>query len=762
MNWIDGLVSGSELNKVKNIRKASYFEEGIKKGLTQEYIDQGWELHKEYKTVNRVRRTKPIDVQFEDEVWVLLASLGFNIMNRDRNLKIPYTRENSNITQQIDIFAMDDETVLLVECKVSEKGRKGSFKTDIEKINGYRGGLIKEIKKAFPAKKNLKFKFVFATKNYEISEQDLERMKCLKIQYLDHQTIAYYSELATHLGIAARFQFLGRLFEGQSIGALDNRIPAIKGEMGGTTYYSFTIEPEKLLKISYVLHRTDANSELIPTYQRVIKKNRLKDIQAFIDRGGFFPNSIVISIDTQNRSLRFDAAPKELKGDNDRTRIGILHLPQRYRSAYIIDGQHRLYGYSDSIYSDRNSIPVIAFENLPKEKQVELFMQINENQKSVPKNLRNTLNADLLWVDENLNNQRKALRLKIAIQLGEKPGSPFYGCIRIGENESKQSHLITIETIQGGLSQTDFLSIFNRNNQIQRNGTFDKGELESTFRNVYQFIEGCFVFIKEHLSDEWDIQNDRKVLTTNNSIFAIIRLLNDIVNHIVETDGLHLPIDNIEDIIEGTERYLNPLLIYYRAISDDERAVIKTSYGSGAKSKVWRIYQKVVHDALGDFNPEGLAEWIDDNSMENHIEAIKYVTEIEAKLKKDIRNKLQEYYGDKWTTQGIPKKVYASALSLAADKDYEKEMPPGTTQLWDCLTLINYREIIQHSSNWSVLFDKVYTRPEEQKISGGKDAKTKWLVKLNDIRNLTHHNNPVNPAEFAYLEELHKWLVKSE
>ena len=68
--------------------------------------------------------------------------------------------------------------------------------------------------------------------------------------------------------------------------------------MGGHKYYSFSIEPERLLKIGYVLHRNEANKNMMPTYQRIIKKKRLTDVQKFINGGGYFPNSLIISIDT--------------------------------------------------------------------------------------------------------------------------------------------------------------------------------------------------------------------------------------------------------------------------------------------------------------------------------------------------------------------------------------------------------------------------------------------------------------------------------
>lgn len=163
---------------------------------------------------------------------------------------------------------------------------------------------------------------------------------------------------------------------------------------------------------------------MMPTYQRIIKKQRLKEIRKFIDNKGFFPNSLIISIDTNGKKLRFDLATPQI--ENAISRIGILYLPQLYRSVYIIDGQHRLYGYADSAYAGKDTIPVVAFVNLDKDKQVELFMEINENQKAVSKNLQNTLNADLLWTSEDKNKQRKALRLNIAQRLGEL--EPYLNC----------------------------------------------------------------------------------------------------------------------------------------------------------------------------------------------------------------------------------------------------------------------------------------------------------------------------------------------
>ncbi len=43
-------------------------------------------------------------------------------------------------------------------------------------------------------------------------------------------------------------------------------------------------------------------------------------------------------------------------------------------------------------------------------------------------------------------------------------------------------------------------------------------------------------------------------------------------------------------------------------------------------------------------------------------------------------------------------------------------------------------EIIQYGSNWSTLFEKVFTLPSEEKKHGGKKAKTEWMRKIDKLQ----------------------------
>lgn len=57
------------------------------------------------------------------------------------------------------------------------------------------------------------------------------------------------------------------------------------------------------------------------------------------------------------------------------------------------------------------------------------------------------------------------------------------------------------------------------------------------------------------------------------------------------------------------------------------------------------------------------------------------------------------------------------------------------------------------------MFLRNITQNQEQKISGGKDAKTQWMVKLEKLRNENFHQYSVTEEEFSFLEELHDWLI---
>lgn len=745
------LIPEGEIQKNLRNRKLEYYKESYNNGSTilEEKIADGWKIDAVLKSKTKISKIKPIDIAFEDKVWALFAQLGFKLMNKDRHFHLPYDKKNDSLTLQIDVFAKDDETVLIVECKSSNKNKPGDFNKELEAMKSKKAGIINTISALFPTTKP-KFKYILATCNLGMSAEDEHRLGNIDGIHFSEEVIDYYYALNSQIGIAARYQLLGALFAGQEIPDLENRIPAIEGKMGGHTYYSFSIEPEKLLKIGYVLHRNKANENMMPTYQRLIKKNRIKEIHAFIDEEkGYFPNSIIINIvSDKNRNLVFEKSNNQVP--DAISRIGVLYLPKKYRSAYIIDGQHRLYGYSNSQYKSTNTIPVVALVNLERSEQVRLFMQINENQKPVSKDLRNTLDADLLWDSESYIDQIKALKSRIAINLGESRNSPFYDKISIGEDKKA----ISTQQIGIALSKSDFLGKV-KSREIEKLGTFYTGDLQKAYINISEYLIRCFNYLKSGLEELW--VQEGNIILINKGFYGITMLLNDCVNHLLNYDIVS-PASSVKEIFDETKTYLDSVIHFYKEIDDIKTNELKTAYGTPGDAKYWRTLQVALRKDFPEIYFAGLDEYLKKEEKENNETAFKYIREIEnTHLKVVIKQKLEEEFGKIWFKKGVPEKIYTDAIAMAAKKNREIDDEEDEKEPWDQLHLIDYREIIL--KNWQKLFENHYTRPGEEKISGGKEAKTKWMVELNRIRNENYHTYYVTGEELSFIEEIYDWLV---
>ncbi len=501
---------------------------------------------------------------------------------------------------------------------------------------------------------------------------------------------------------------------------------------------------------------------MMPTYQRLIKKKRLLDVQGFIEEGGYFPNSLIISIDTGGKGLQFDQSATKVEGSI--SKLGILHLPKKYRSAYIIDGQHRLYGYSDSQYSTNNTIPVVAFIDLEREEQIKLFMDINENQKAVSKTLRVTLHADMLWVSSDFNEQRTALRSKIAQMLGEEDTSPLFGRIVIGENEKNPTKCITIEAVQAALKKCQFFTLFGKKNIIIKDGTFDVGENQATCDVFYPFLEECLRYIKNNVEDEWSKdENENGILTINRGIQGIIRVINDIINYLVDKNLIKPKECRLEDLFDEVKYYLDPLITFFSVVSPEQRKDLRSFFGGGADTLFWRTFQKAISDTRSDFNPEGLKKYWEDEAKTYNDESSSYLRDAENKLKEIISVQLNNAHGENWLIHGLPKSVYTRAKKEADDQNYDSVSKGSeeSVSIWDCVNLSECKEIATYGRNWSEVFENILTQPNDTKLSGGKEKKTEWIEKLGTYKNkLLKPNYSISKDDYEFIKKLYLWLIE--
>jgi DNA sulfur modification protein DndB len=753
------MATDETLKSTAKERKKNFSKISVPKAKTQEFIDKGWvDLEKPTKYRDRISLAKPADEVFENRIWMLFAKMGFKSLNIDRTFAIPYT-VSGDLTQQIDVLAVDDDVAIVCECKASKKpGTKRQFKKEIEAIAGAREGLIKSVRELVD-NKNLKIVFAFATSGYRVNSEDNKRLEDFEIQHFDDEVISYYEDLSSNLGTASRYQLEANLFPGAKIPNLENRVPAIRGKMGGHTYYSFMIEPKKMLKLGYVLHRNKANAKLMPTYQRIIKSNRLKNIREFVENDGFFPNSLIVNIDNE-KELKFELSGLQLKGT--KSRIGILDLPQKFRSLFIIDGQHRLYGHTETAAEDKALLPVVAFLNLSRTDQVRLFMDINQNQKAVPRNLLHTLNADLLWDSKDLREQKQAITSRLLIELGEQKSSPLYDRIKIGENVATETRHLTLDKLTTGLNKGNFIGDFKKNS-IKKVGSFYTGNIDKTYSNLYAFLEMTLNYIESVCEKEWDRElANNGILLLNDGMSGLLTLIGSIVEHLEKNKIIDPKVDQPEIILSRCKPYLDPLAHFLDDVSDEIRNDLRARSGSPAPIRYYRVFQREINKSKPAFSPEGLEKYWEDESKQFNTKSFEMIRDIESYLKKDFREKLEDFAGPDFFKTHVPKKVYDEAFKLAAEKnrkilDGEPERAP-----WDCLNLIHYKEIALKAPNWTQVFEEYYTQPGEKNIRGGGKAKIAWMQSISDIRNENFHTYSVKKEEYELLCKIYEWLIEGQ
>lgn len=748
--YIENLEDLSSLKGETRKRRDKYVYETIKKTRLQEYLDDGWEIAKRNKKTIRMKSIKAHDVLFEDRVWALFARLGFEQMNKDRNFRIRYSEKPEIPGKQIDVIAADKETVIVVECKSSETRKQSSFSKDINEIGAIKEPIFKAIKRHFSPEKP-KIAWIFTTNNYIVSKPDRLRLEDNNILYFSQDDIQYYEHLVDLLGPVAKYQLFGGIFKNQSILGLNYSTPAIRGNVAGFKTYSFSVEPEVLLKIGFVLHRTDASMQAFDSYQRMVKRPRIKEIEKYINNGGFFPNSIIINFNTK-RPLRFD----EVKACEhcSKSDLGILHLPNKYHSAFIIDGQHRLYGYGNTEWKSKNTIPVVAFENLPEKEQTKTFIDINNKQKSVSKNLLMTLMGEFNWGSDNHDEALAAVKTRLIDQLNNANDSILYKRIKLLDEKGSHKRCLTKNYLIGqALNKTNFFGVTQKK-KIIKTGYLWAGDYQSTLDKSYEFLNACFHFFESEITEQWEKGSaEGGFITMNLGISSLIRMFNDLLDYLEKDHRIEFTKLTGEEISGKLKPYLDPVIAFVKGLSVEEIKKLRGFVGGGAVDRVLREFQNAINKSYESFEPGGLRQWQKENTGVYNQYAKTLGDEMQLRIREFIFVKLREEYGisnDRWWSEGVPKDVQKRCSNERI------EHGEGVDQ--DYLYLLDYQKIIK---NQSKIIINYFTPPDLK--SAKIDKRIGWFVQWNKIRAKYSHpeQGKVTEDEYNFLLSIKEWLYKN-
>jgi DNA sulfur modification protein DndB len=721
--------------------------------------EDGWtRVKKTLKNARKLSMEKPKDEQLEDKVWCMVYKMGYKDLSKNRQFKIEIPKDPR--PRQIDVFAKDDEVSLVIECTHCEEPKTSGDKRITEKINNitaFKGQIENAISKHYGRDTKLKPRFILATENVVWGPADLEKCKLQNIIVLTERDIEYYEELTKHLKNAARFQFHAHLFEDIGIPGLSKDVPATKGMMGGTTFYNFLVSPGELLKISYVGHKSSRSLENLNTYQRMLKPKRLNEIVKFLNDGGKFPTNIVVNFkNNKKKSLRFD---KKLNiGEME---LGQLTLPNQFASAWIIDGQHRLYGYAyreikQGPTYDKSVLSVLAFENLPATEEMDMFIDINNRQVKVQKNLLEELYADLHWDSPNLAERYLALVSKIVNELNGRKTSPLVDRVIVSGTKKTASRNITRTSLTDGLKAAGLIGSIKK--EFFEPGPFshqDPQKMELSLIKASDALESILELFRERVPGNWEL-GDRPggYLCTNPSIRAIFLVIKDICEHIYITDKKELSVYNAKEIVDEVVKYLDPLLDFFssasseeiyafRAIGSNKALVRRQAHGMNVK----------INMKFQNYNPTGFKKYLNSLNIVGKKEARNKIHEINERLNLWTVKKLKEKFGkdeDEWWGKGVPTTIRVKCMTEWENSGRE-ERP------YNKLTFISYDAIAR--INWDD-FNENFSLGENDKSN--KDKCLKWLKKANDFRQRTHHpeRNPLEEEDIEYINEIHSKVLE--
>jgi len=734
--------------------KARDFEtKTVNPKLVDEFLAKNWTPEKENGRSVRLRRPKPPALLLEDRVWTLMYRLEFPFLSGDRGAQLVLNpKDEASPKTQIDAVAIDEDVAIAIECKFSNAfAKRANFPEELARHGQNRQRFAAAVRAEFGTQSKRQPVFAMFLENADLSENDRARAREAHVVLFDEDDLSYYEALTGHLGHAAKYQFLADCLPGKPIPGLEIHVPAVKSKMGGHNCFTFSISPEYLLKIAYVSHRSKGKASDVNTYQRMLTKTRLNKIREYINDDGIFPTNIVINL--ERGMVSFDRAHQEAQASIDVGILGWLRIKPAYKSAWIIDGQHRLYAYSGLERALKARVAVLAFEGLAPSTQAQLFIDINAKQKHVKQSLLVELYAELHWDSDKISERISAVVSKSIQELGADKRSPFLGRIQTADEAKDAIRCITITGMFGVLERSDFFIAKMKGDEVLEYGPFWGGNNEKTLRRTVCVLREWFVLVSRPAWDWWEKgSGEGGGLAMNDPVIACIATLRSVVEHL-QGGKLRLRDLDSEEVVEVIRPYGETLGQYFASLTEEDRKIYRDK--RGVQGQTWRKRQceKAIRAKFPTFAPDGLDDYIESEKAQTTQRAKQAIDHIETMLQRVILEELKRECGpsdNEWWMVGVPKNVRLKVTQRYEEDDNKRG---GKEYYFD---LIDYKHIAAASQNWP-MFEPILGFGK-----GGKDKRLEWLDYVNEKRKLVAHASAsvVLPVvDLTRLQEIEQWLT---
>ena len=257
-----------------------------------------------------------------------------------------------------------------------------------------------------------KFCLYFSLNELNLS-RDEENMYS-NIRFIEPKTLDYLNRMTQCIKLSAKYEFF------RFLGIKDNQLGDINsgttreeiqapiiypkettGMQNGVRVVSFMMSAEHLLKTCYVL-RKDNWEESIWLYQRLIDKNKIKNIREFLaNRSEAFFSNVIVALPDNVHFIDAESNPRIIDDLSDFEQCSIV-LPHDLNSICVIDGQHRIFAHYEGSTNDKNEEKIALLRkrlhllvtglkfpsNMPQSERIkiqsQIFLDINDNAKAVP------------------------------------------------------------------------------------------------------------------------------------------------------------------------------------------------------------------------------------------------------------------------------------------------------------------------------------------------------------------------------------------
>ncbi|GFE57073.1 DGQHR domain-containing protein [Geobacter sp. AOG1] len=305
---------------------------------------------------------------------------------------------------------------------------------------------------------------------------------------------------------------------------------------GDHRFYTLSMPSDILAKSCFVSTRDEDPHQ---GFQRLLDPKRAAEIATYIDNGlGTIPTSIILSAQPEaelsiigrGKTLEFKITPK---------------------SFLILDGQHRVYGFSLAKTALR--VPVVIYNNLSRRDESRLFIDINTRQRPVPSELL----LDIKKLAEYENESEQLMRELFDI-FNTELNSPLIGKLSPSSRTSDKITRVTFNTALKPL-----LPLF-----------IDK-DVDYIFSALSAYLETFIYGLRS-------IKVDKQV--TNPFVFrAILHVFPEIVQRVKDRFGPDYKADNYLEVMSSMFPKIKSSLISspgrsHKSLSDHFIKAFKTDF----------------------------------------------------------------------------------------------------------------------------------------------------------------------------------------